>query len=185
MKKSYGIAILVVLAGIMIGLSYRAQQKKKALEQFAVLQSEVVTQGTELVQLYEKRRLLLVQWEKSLRGGAHSTNKGAPDLVLPEEMRAPKRDWAKAYSDQEGFEAFDRFQNQITEFFSRYLGSELAQKSRPKELEKLEESINRIRAGYHQKAFQANDLIERYLNDQKPLPVLPAEKEIHRMQARP
>ena len=165
MRTKLSIAAIVILfaGGAFWAQKYKSQKEAEHAH-FLELVSQSTSTRDELVKQYEKRYELLLNWSKE------SGIKINPNLLTP--FRSP------LLTDAD-FLSFDQYQNEVTNELSKLASSETAQKSRPKELEKLEESINRTRVKYHETAFEQNRLIEHFHYEPKIAPIFPAEKLLH------
>ncbi len=174
MKKTSStkkIIFTLIVLGLGTGGYLFASKRKDAANRVSGIESEVVRAKTEIETLYKQRVELLESWEKatqkldraelpkSLR--LSDTVRGAKDLKLESESDVIH---------------FDFVQNQVSQTISEYLQSELAKKTKPKGLEKLEETINFQRRAYHVSAFEMEELQKQYrLKSPKPL-IFPAER---------
>lgn len=170
---------ILISAAVLIVLSVATYQyisvRKTNLVKIESLSQDAQKEKSELVELYQKRAQLLVDWEKSLK----KTNKKAKSpLELPDSIRNTKATWNLGNAND--LAQFDQFQNTVTQFLSLYLTSDESKKYKPQGLEKLEEQINRKRHAYHSTAFDANELISRYQRSHPEIPAFRAEQEIYK-----
>jgi hypothetical protein len=162
-----------VIAALAIswGVHYQ-KQKATALPLLSELIDQTEVDRRELVDLYKKRTEYLLSWEKAVK----TAQRKIPDkLVVPD---AIQKDASFDPKTETEFDHLDLMQNQVSEYLSLYLQAPEAVKVRPNGLEKLEEEINRKRHHYHERAFQANELIQKFDSKHPKVPVFPAEQAL-------
>jgi flagellar basal body-associated protein FliL len=163
-KVIISIVLMIVVGGGIFAWSKKHQQEKAdASVRYAQLVPEVTASRDALIAEYQKRYERMIAWKKA-SGGALN-----PNLEKP---------FSGTLTNEADLASFDQYQNEITNELSNLLASEHAQKSRPKDLEKIEESINRTRAKYHEHAFEENHLIQKFDLGKTDAPIFPAEKMI-------
>jgi hypothetical protein len=172
MKKQVSkklIVSLAVLAALVLFGSYRfISLRHNAESKIAGIEVSVERDRGEIVDLYRQRAELLESWEKAVAKGEIPKA-----LRLSDTVRNAKN--LKLDSDADAAH-FDFVQNQVSQAIGEYLQSDIGKKTKPKNLEKLEESINFRRRDYHRSAFEIASLQTKYhLNSPRPL-IFPAER---------
>lgn len=114
----------------------------------------------QMMELYEKRMQLLLDWEKSVKG---SSKKMPGGLRLSPQIHHPRNGWD--LRSPEDRRQFDAFQTHITNSIETYQRREETRRHQPRDLERMEAEIRDKRRSYHQSAFEANELMEKH--DQK------------------
>ncbi|MBS1958110.1 MAG: hypothetical protein JST80_01430 [Bdellovibrionales bacterium] len=170
------IAVVIVVLGFAAGgiIKSRMNVRQDALAKIESLIVSAQSEKKEMIELYDRRQRLLLDWEKSARA---ALKKLPAALTVPEQMHAPRAWDLKTESD---LESYDAFQNSVTNLLSNYLGDESVRKYKPKELEHTEEMINRKRHAYHSDAFDANGLIQKFDSERPSVPAFRAEKELQK-----
>ena len=174
MKKTSSfrkVILALLLVSLGLGGIFFASKRKEAAVRVSGIETEVVRAKSEIQSLYKQRVELLESWEKAtlkidraelpkaLR--LSDTVRGAKDLKLESESDVIH---------------YDFVQNQVSQAIGEYLQSEIAKKTKPKGLEKLEETINFQRRAYHVSAFEIEDLQKKFhLKSPKPI-IFPAER---------
>jgi hypothetical protein len=173
LKQKIGLGITVVIAALAIawGVHYQ-KQKATALPLLSELIEQTEVDRHELVDLYKKRTDYLLSWEKAVKT---AQGKVPAKLVVPDPIKIASAADPKTESE---FDHLDLMQNQVSEYLSIYFQAPEAAKVRPAGLEKLEEEINRKRHHYHERAFQANELIQKFDSSHPKVPVFSAEKSL-------
>jgi hypothetical protein len=166
--KKIGLGILIAV--LAIG-GYRFVELRKNAD-VKVGEIEVVAEKakTEIVDLYRQRVELLETWEKAAQKAEHTL----PDnLKLTSTVHNAK---TLKLDSENDITHFDFVQNQVSQAIGEYLQSDIGQKTKPKGLEKLEESINFERRAYHVAVFEVESLRSKYrLKSPRPL-IFPAER---------
>jgi len=170
-KSAYSIpkitlAVAMVLGGIFLTVLHQ-KHKAEAISKVDEVYKTVKPIRDEMVQLYQDRYELAVNWSKEAK------------LELPDQIKAP---FTRELKTEQDLRDFDLYQVHVTDLLSILLSNELAMKHKPKELEKLEESINRKRAAYHVVSLEADDLIKKYGTGQTAIPVFQPEQMLHDQQ---
>ena len=172
-KKFPLIPILLVLAVLCIaGAGYRWYSLRE--EGNAKVAEAVVAMNkskAEMLEAYKARITSLENWQEALN---KSSKKPIPELQLTENIKQAKDLKLETQADAD---RFDFVQNQISEKITQYIQKDSAS-ANVREMQKIEENINRKRKEYHKSAFQIQDLNRRYrLKDVKPV-VFPAEQTL-------
>ncbi len=168
MKKKIIVSIILALmgAGIFIFMKYQ-RDKNDSTSKVNQLTSQSTSLRSELLGLYQQRHELLLKWQKQSK------------LKLPEEIS--KLNKGELTTELE-LKTFDELQNKISTQFNLMLQNSEVLSKKIRELQTIEETINRKRNEYHTQAFEADDLIKKYNTGQPVIPVFPAEKLLHDMQ---
>ena len=167
-QSAYSIPKIILLLAIIIGgvfltIRYRAN-KLEATNKVDSASKDVRAIRDEMVQLYQDRYELTLNWSKSA------------GIEAPDQIKAP---FTRTLNTAQDLKDFDQYQVRVTDQLSLLLASEVAMKKKPHELEKLEESINRKRAAYHVVSLEADDLIKKYGTGQPAIPVFQPEQMLH------
>lgn len=160
-----GVAVLVIIAG-GVALNFKKQkEKKEATDRVVVLSQQAEAAKGEMLELYQKRYQVLVNWEKIAKE------------KIPFSIKDPITTELKTEQDIATFEAYQlSVSNQFTALLAK---PEFNKKI--KELDMLEHQINKKRAEYHSYGFEADDLIQKHSTGQLQIPVFPAEKILRGM----
>lgn len=158
------IALVVVSIG---GWKYFDYQKKKkeAFDRVGSISVLVTPVKSELAKLYSERYEMLVSFEKAVGG------------KLPDALKAP---FTGSLVSEQDLAAYDQYQLQVTNRLGELL-SRPELKKRIKDLEILENKINKKRAEYAELAGESVDLVTKFKTGQPPAPEFPAEKVLHQM----
>lgn len=123
-------------------------------------------QRTDMLNLYNERQKLLFGWQKISK------------IKIPEKLT---QTYNGELINELDLKKFDELQHQISNQFNLMLQKSEALKKKIRELQIIEEAINKKRVEYHSSAFEASDLIQKFRTGQKPVPVFPAEKMLKSM----
>jgi hypothetical protein len=171
MKKPLFItSVAIGISGLLTAGFYFQYWKprKESIQKVNEVASQVVPIAKELLSLYRDRFDLMIQWQKISGEKLPEDFAQAPDLKLQTEG---------------DFKDFDAFQMKVTNHLSSLLShSEVRKKI--KDLEKVEEKINKKRQKYHDAAIEADDLIEKFRTGQHKFPVFPAEALLHQRESK-
>ena len=165
MKKKITISLAVVLisAGVMMFVKYKRDQSESIIRVNQLAELAAIHR-TDLVNLYQERHKLLLSWQKISK------------IKLPENLAQPHEGELKTESE---LKVFDQRQHQISNQFNVMLQKSESLKKKIRDLQIIEEGINRKRNEYHAVAFESADLIRKYRTGQNSIPAFPAEKLLH------
>jgi hypothetical protein len=173
LKKFPLIPVLLVLAILCIAVagyrwySIREEGKGKIAESVTALEKS----KAEMLEAYKARIASLENWQEALN---KSSKKPIPELQLTEDIKQAKD---LKLETQKDADRFDFVQNQISEKITLYIQKDPVS-TNVREMQKIEENINRKRKEYHKTAFQIQDLNHRYrLKDVRPV-VFAAEQTL-------
>ncbi len=160
-----GVAAVSVLIGVVFYSGYW-KPREESIQKVNEVAIQVQPIAKELLNLYQERFDLMIQWQKVSGGKLPGEFSKIPDLKL--ETEADFRD-------------FDSFQTKVTNHLSSLLSNPEIQK-KIKDLERIEEKINKNRQKYHNSAIEADDLIQKFRTGQQKIPIFPAEAMLHERQ---
>lgn len=164
-----GTVVVVLLAG-GAWMFHRQKQKAEGHAQIEALSVDLAKAKESVLKDYDARLNLVIAWEKELRGEVKLNDSQKINQTI---LQSNKLD----FDTQEAATRFDFVQNQVSELISSYI------KLKPtapqlKEIQKVEESLNRDRKAYHEIAFKIEDLDRTYrLHEAKPV-IFQAEREL-------
>ena len=164
-SKLIALAVLILVMVSSVLFTLHRKHKAESVERVAALTKLTEPMKSELIELYQKRQDLLAVWMKA------AGSKAAQNTPTSEKVEL------KTVKD---FQNFDMFQTEVSNQFSALL-TQPAFTKRIKELEKIEEQINRKRNEYSAFAAEADDLIRKYSTGQNEIIMFPAEKILHDM----
>ncbi|MBX9769681.1 MAG: hypothetical protein K2X47_20555 [Bdellovibrionales bacterium] len=158
-----GLAILVLLAA---GYHWN-HRREEGRAKIAAVQAKMESVKSEMLDLYKERVLQLEAWEAMvLKNGKNSA------LALSEMIKQSKE---LKVENQAEVERFDFVQNLVSEKVGQYIAAD-PNPGAVREMQKIEETINRKRREYHSEAFLIEDLNNQYrLKEVSPL-VFPSER---------
>lgn len=163
------VLILVVVA-CAVGAGYRWHSlREEGRTKVAEHTAKLKLSKTQMQDLYRERVSVLENWETTVAKPGH---KETAPLVLSEAIKQAKD---LSFDDQGQAERFDFVQNQVSEKIGQYISYD-SKSSLVREIQKIEEAINRKRTEYHREAFAIEELNRNYrLSEVKPV-VFPAER---------
>ncbi len=167
MNKRKVIALLSILliAGAAFSFIKSQQKKNESISRVNEITAMISKNRSELLTHYQNRFELLTKWSKQSK------------VMMPPELNA----YQGELNTESELIAFDQLQNKISEQFNLLLKTSTLAAKNIRELQLIEEKINKTRNEYHQLSFEADDLIEKYNTSQTMIPVFPSEKMLHQL----
>ncbi len=167
MNKRKVIALLSILliAGAAFSFIKSQQKKNQSIGRVNEITAMISKNRTELLTHYQNRYELLIKWSKQSK------------VPLPAELIA----YQGELNTESELVSFDQLQNKISEQFNYLLKTSTSLAKNIRELQLIEEKINKTRNEYHLLSFEADDLIEKYNTGQTQIPVFPSEKMLHQL----
>ena len=141
------IGVFVVVATAILVISARQQAQVESQAKLESAHQEL----KRLVDLYATRTQIYLTWRDQIKSKAFKESVQVDELsddLLKQTLNA------NLVSKQD-LDRFDQVQNLVSSALGNWLANPAAQKLKPQGLEKIEESINRSRALYHESATDA------------------------------
>lgn len=150
------VAVVVVLALVAGFFFYRSNRHRaEGRTEIAELVPQLDKAKNALLKDYQDRLTALVDWQTAL---AKDPKKYSPALVLNENI---KRSGDLKFDTPEEAERFDFVQNQVSEMITKYIAKDPGS-SHMRDVQKIEEKLNRDRREYHKVAFEITDRNKQY-----------------------
>lgn len=159
--------VFVVVAIGMMAFNSRRQAQAEAQAKVETAHQELAR----LVELYAQRTQLYSSWREQIKLKAAKEKipmEEISEVLLTETLKA------NLVSKQD-LDRFDQTQNLVSAALGHWLANPAALKLKPQGLEKIEESINRSRARYHELATEAMEIQKKYWLKVQALPLLDSE----------
>lgn len=174
-RKAAPIILLVVVALVLAGFGYRWHQTRtEGQAKIQQVAAEMDQHKSAMLKGYADRLAALEDWATAV---AADPKKAKPALALSE---AIKQSGELKADTQEEAARFDFVQNQVSEKITQYIQADPGS-ANMREIQKIEEQINRDRRRYHDLAFDIEALNKQYgLKDVQPV-VFQAERTLQQM----